>query len=87
MKKLILVMFLMILGVPAFTQSEVGEGIKFENGTWAEILAKAKKENKYVFLDAFTTWCGPCKWMDKEVLRPRRRSSTREQSATAGKRC
>ncbi|RXK81752.1 thioredoxin family protein [Filimonas effusa] len=34
---------------------------------WQDILAKAKKESKYIFLDCFTTWCGPCKNMDAEV--------------------
>ena len=28
------------------------------------MLAKAKTENKYIFLDCFTTWCSPCKQMD-----------------------
>jgi len=28
---------------------------------------KAKTENKFVFVDAYATWCGPCKKMDKEV--------------------
>jgi len=44
------------------------KGIKFEQGlSWAEVKAKAKAENKYIFLDVFATWCGPCKRMDKEV--------------------
>ncbi|MDX1904390.1 MAG: thioredoxin family protein [Thermonemataceae bacterium] len=37
--------------------------INFEHGTWAEVKAKAKSEKKAIFVDAFTTWCGPCKWM------------------------
>lgn len=42
-------------------------GINFESGDWQSVLAKAKHENKLIFLDLFTTWCGPCKWMDQEV--------------------
>jgi thioredoxin-related protein len=34
---------------------------------WQQIKEKAKAENKYIFLDCFTTWCGPCKQMDKNV--------------------
>jgi thiol-disulfide isomerase/thioredoxin len=26
-------------------------------------MAMAKNENKVIFLDAYTSWCGPCKWM------------------------
>ncbi len=42
--------------------------INFEHGTWSEVLSKAKKENKLIMMDAFTTWCGPCKWMAKNVF-------------------
>jgi thiol-disulfide isomerase/thioredoxin len=35
--------------------------------SWEEIKAKAKQENKFIFLDCFTTWCGPCKRMDVQV--------------------
>lgn len=44
------------------------QGINFEHGTWEEVVAKAKKENKPIFVDAYTTWCGPCKWMAKKVF-------------------
>ncbi len=42
--------------------------MQFETGTWSEIKQKAAKENKMIFVDAFTTWCGPCKWMAKTVF-------------------
>lgn len=42
--------------------------IAFEHGNFSEIKAKAKKENKLIFVDAFTTWCGPCKQMAKNVF-------------------
>lgn len=42
--------------------------IHFETGTFADMLAKAKEEKKLIMVDAFTTWCGPCKLMDKNVF-------------------
>lgn len=46
----------------------VGKGMKFEEGALAQALQKAKSENKQVFLDAYTTWCGPCKIMANKVF-------------------
>jgi thioredoxin-related protein len=34
---------------------------------WPQVVKKAKKENKYIFVDCYATWCGPCKKMDKDV--------------------
>ncbi len=45
-----------------------GQGIKFEEGNFAALKAKAKKENKLIFMDAYTTWCGPCKLMAKNTF-------------------
>jgi len=43
-------------------------GVRFLSGLhWQQVVAKAKSENKYIFLDCYTTWCGPCKKMDMEV--------------------
>lgn len=46
-----------------------GGGIQFEHElSWAGIRAKAKAEHKYIFLDCFTTWCGPCRYMRTSVF-------------------
>ncbi|MCE6989088.1 thioredoxin fold domain-containing protein [Dyadobacter sp. CY323] len=44
------------------------KGIQFTEGSWAAILKKAKKEKKVIFFDAYTTWCGPCKLLQKNVF-------------------
>lgn len=44
-------------------------GIHFEKSlTWQEVKEKAKAENKNVFVDCYTTWCGPCRLMDAEIF-------------------
>lgn len=65
MKKLILSIFMLSATLSVVAQNRA---IQFETGTFSEILAKAKKENKLVFMDAYTTWCGPCKWMAKNMF-------------------
>jgi len=46
----------------------LAQGIKFEDSNFSAILAKAKKENKLVFVDAYASWCGPCKLMVKNIF-------------------
>lgn len=42
--------------------------IIFESGSWEEIKAKAAKESKLIFLDAYASWCRVCKKMEKNVF-------------------
>lgn len=52
----------------SLTCSGQESGIKWLNNySWQEIIAKAKKENKPIFLDCITTTCAPCKRMDQSV--------------------
>jgi len=45
-----------------------GQGMEFFEGSFEEALEKARQEDKAVFVDAYTTWCGPCKRMSKYVF-------------------
>lgn len=49
-------------------QTSLAEGINFQNLTLKEGLEKAKAENKKVFIDVFAVWCGPCKYLSKNVF-------------------
>jgi thiol-disulfide isomerase/thioredoxin len=44
------------------------QGIRFETGSWEEVKTKAKERKMPIFVDAYTTWCGPCKKMAKDVF-------------------
>ena len=63
MKKLI-ILCVAVLGI----SSAFSQGIRFESGTLAEAFAKAKKENKLVFVDTYTEWCARCKHLNKVVF-------------------
>lgn len=64
MKNLVTTLFILIFSF-TFAQEE---GIKFDQSSFKDLLAKAKKEKKLVFIDAYAVWCGPCKMMDKNVF-------------------
>ncbi|HMR42190.1 MAG TPA: thioredoxin family protein [Saprospiraceae bacterium] len=44
------------------------QGIEFFHGTWEEALDEAKKQEKLIFVDAYASWCGPCKRMAKNTF-------------------
>lgn len=39
--------------------------------SWETIKERSKSENKFIFIDCYATWCGPCKRMDNEILNDR----------------
>ena len=50
------------------TNNEKGEGIRFMEANWTKALQEAKKQNKPIFLDAYTSWCGPCKMLKNNTF-------------------
>lgn len=58
-----LLLAMLVFGV----QDLRAEGIEFYH-EWDEALNEARSGEKYIFLDAYTTWCGPCKWMAATVM-------------------
>ena len=45
------------------------EGVRFTTiTTWQQALDRAKAEQKPIFLDAYTDWCGWCKVMDSQTF-------------------
>lgn len=51
--------------VPART---IDTGMHFTSGSWAALLAQSRQTGKLIFVDANTTWCGPCKQMQREIF-------------------
>lgn len=66
--KALLLGIVSLLFVQATPPAEVTAGIKFFQGTWEEALQTAQEENKMIFLDAYTAWCGPCKLLKRNVF-------------------
>lgn len=76
-KAIIFILFLTTFGSSiSFAQNSQKKGMKmadqeieFTNASWNEIVAQAKKDNKYIFVDAYATWCGPCKLLKSETFK------------------
>jgi thiol-disulfide isomerase/thioredoxin len=68
MKMKYLFLLLIVPFLNPITLHAQNRAIVFEQGAMADVLSKAGKENKLVFVDCFTVWCGPCKGMDKFVF-------------------
>lgn len=39
-----------------------------ENESWNAVKSKAVKENRMIFMDCYTSWCGPCKGLAQNVF-------------------
>ena len=44
------------------------QGVEFRDLTFRQALEQAREENKLVFMDCYTSWCGPCKNMLNNVF-------------------
>ncbi|MGK9117983.1 thioredoxin family protein [Olivibacter jilunii] len=47
------------------TESE----IRFTKGKWKDVMARAKKSGQYIFVDAYTSWCAPCKLLKSKTFK------------------
>ena len=63
--KLIALVSFLFLGMQLKAQDK---GIQFFEGTWEQALEESQKQGKPIFLDAYASWCGPCKMMAKNVF-------------------
>jgi thiol-disulfide isomerase/thioredoxin len=50
-------------------QENEGKGIKFmANEPWEQALKQAKEQNRLIFMDCYTVWCGPCKGLADNIF-------------------
>ncbi|MFD2553519.1 thioredoxin family protein [Sphingobacterium tabacisoli] len=61
----IITAFVLFMGM---TSLQAQEHVDFQKISFTEAKSKAKAEDKLIFLDGYTSWCAPCKWMEGNVF-------------------
>ena len=69
MKKRTLYIITCLLLASFFTTNKVSAQVNFEKIEFDLGLKKALHENKYIFIDAYTGWCGFCVQLDTKTFR------------------
>jgi thiol-disulfide isomerase/thioredoxin len=59
------VVIILVMSITGLSQNR---SIAFENKPFDEVLEMAGKAGKLVFMDAYASWCGPCKWMSANIF-------------------
>jgi thiol-disulfide isomerase/thioredoxin len=57
---------LAVVQIPSLLAQDVG--MKLFEGSWDQVVAEAKRQNKPIYLDAYASWCGPCKVLKREIF-------------------
>ena len=55
MNKIVLSVLIFLFSMNGFAQ----DGVKFMEGNFQEALNVARQQKKMVFVDVYTSWCGP----------------------------
>ncbi|TYA84242.1 thioredoxin family protein [Seonamhaeicola marinus] len=66
MKSSLLTILCCIVALHLYAQ--VDSGIEFFSGSFEKAIKAAKAQNKSIFIDFSTSWCGPCRQMDSFVF-------------------
>jgi thioredoxin 1 len=54
------------------TAADNNKEIVFIENDWNEALKQAAAQKKYVFVDAYATWCGPCKMLKRTTFKDKK---------------
>lgn len=61
----LIILFAAVTFVSFWLAGAFANEVHWSEPPYDDILKKANNESKHVFIDFYTTWCGPCKQLDK----------------------
>jgi thiol-disulfide isomerase/thioredoxin len=67
MKK-VFVISTFLLGLSVCISAQNRSIVFEETKEWKKVVQKAKKAKKLIFLDCYTSWCGPCKALERNIF-------------------
>jgi thioredoxin-related protein len=67
MKKKMYFILAMLFGM-GFTLPVLAQGIEFNHDNWEQVKSAATSQHKLIFIDFYTTWCAPCKFMAQTIF-------------------
>jgi len=59
---------LLIVAIAFLSASVKADGIEFNKGNWEAVKAASKAQHKVIFIDFYTDWCAPCKFMAQTIF-------------------
>jgi len=60
---LFMLLFMLTCAVHAQNEQKSPHSIVFTNASFNDALKQAAAQHKYLFVDAYASWCGPCKML------------------------
>lgn len=67
-KRTFLTALLVLIGIGLWAQGTPKYNIEFKGCSFEEAIKIAQKEEKKIFVDCYTVWCGPCKALAKNIF-------------------
>jgi len=65
MKRILFIFIALTACTSVFAQT----GTRFlDNELWTKVVKQAQKEKKLIFVDCYTSWCGPCKQLATQIF-------------------
>lgn len=68
MRNIISKILVVVLFCTATFSGLYAQGIAFNHDSFSAAVKAAAQERKLVFMDCYTSWCGPCKALARDVF-------------------